>query len=105
MNMLHYAVVAFLLSIVIGTLRVKWIYIELKNGNTPAIWRIKAFQTVTWIVVALLSIYSAFVFTLFLENFLPKLIAQFLFGVILVIRWLTSGLIGHSLGEKQMQKG
>lgn len=102
--MIEYAILAFLIALVLGVLRSFWKYLETKKGNPPTIWRNVGFQIGSWIVVALCSLYASFIAVLVLELYLPELVAQFFFGVILCLRWIVSGLIGHLLGEKQIQK-
>jgi hypothetical protein len=94
-----YAIIAFLVAIVLGALRCNWIGKHAETEISPATFGpyggwIILLRVVSWLAVAILSIYSAFVFSLWLDRFLPNLLAGFLFGVILVIRWLVSSLIG-----------
>jgi len=104
MNTLIFPILAFSLAVGLGIVRNYWIYVETKSGmwNVPVLWRSRTFQIGSWIAVALLSIFGALELSVFFDIFLPDLIADFLFGVILVIRWLISALIGHSLGEKYL---
>lgn len=95
MDLLVSGLVSFLLAIGLGIYRIRCTTLEIRVGiqATPAIWKSKVFQVVSWIIVAALSIWSAFISVAVANIFLPKLIAYFFFGAILVIRWGISGMI------------
>lgn len=102
------AIITFVLAVLAGAWRQKWICIEHKADNEFVnalkklpIWGNKSVRIASWIVVALTSMVSSLIFAFSLKALgLPAW--PFFFGVILTIRWMVSGYIGVSLGEKHI---
>ena len=83
------------LAVLVGAYRQFCIQMDLDLGgiNTPLIWRSPIFRLSTWVAVATFSVIASAIFAILAERFLPGLVAGFLFGVLLVVRWVISLII------------
>ena len=80
------------------------IYERMLPWNCPRIWKNWGVQMFTWLIVALLSIvFSTVMATLIVLN-IGDFIGRFSFGVLLVLRWHVSTLIGGVPATRKIEK-
>jgi hypothetical protein len=72
--------------------------------DLPRFWRVPGPIIATGAFVAFLSIFACFVLSEWLGSFTSKWVGMFLFGVLLFIRWLASGLTGHLLFQRYKKR-
>ena len=103
--MLTLGFLAFIVAVALGAYRSFCKYLEVHIGILagPSIWRKKQFHIFSWIIVAFLGLFSAYVLTVFLISSFPEIGLEFSFAAILAIRWLIALLIGRFLGQKNVK--
>lgn len=95
------ALFLFLVSILLGAWRQYNGLIEAKEPYGVArAWASPIIRISSWIVVAMLSIWSCMIFSSSLQQVLGELIGQFMFGILIAMRWIIS----MGLGAKQYSK-
>jgi len=103
----------FLIGLVLGILAYKvgkWrqlcIFWQVNGciSNLPLGWHRLWFQLVSWLLVVALSIGFATCWSLLAMKYVADLLAIFLWGALLSIRWLASGVAAVAEGERRLEK-
>lgn len=93
----------FIIAVVLGAYRNFCLTIEAKDpGNIPPIWRSSVVRAISWIIVAVTSTWFAFVCATLIRVIINDLLGKFSFGVLLVLRWAISAMIGSFKADKSL---
>ena len=88
-------IICFAVSLSLGAYRQYCNAMEVKaRYMMPPIWRSLAVQITSWFIVALASLWFAFVGSIMIGAITYKLLGNFSFGVLLLLRWVFSSMIG-----------
>jgi len=81
------------LAFTVGRWRHTCIFLAANNrANVPLRWRNPGIQIGSWLLVAMLSLVFAASWSLLIHDYVNELLGMFGFGVLLVFRWVVSGL-------------
>ena len=104
------SIIALIVAVVLGRYRHLCRIMETKTGidgimppwNIPPIWRKKWFRILSWLIVAITSIWFAGVVGLLIEVLVNKWLGRFSFGALLVARWQLSAFMATIQAEKMI---
>lgn len=89
------ALVCFVLAVMIGSWRQSCVIYEVRLPyNLPRYWSYSYIRILTWLITAALSIIYSFLIASWVIENIGELIGKFSFGVLLLIRWITSNFFG-----------
>jgi hypothetical protein len=100
-----FAVICFILAVAIGSWRQMCGVYELKMPhNNPPIWRNPFVRIFTWIISTSLSIIFATILAMWISVEVNDWLGKFSFGVLLLIRWVTSLFFGAYPAYKRCEE-
>jgi len=91
-----FTVIIFLIAVALGAWRQSCIVYETHNAPElgPRAWYTAGIRQITWLITTIFSIAFAFIVATWLSINVGEFIGKFSFGVLLVLRWFISMVIG-----------
>ena len=95
------ATILFIFATIIGGWRQMNTVLQVRHPHDVArYWMNPAVRSVTWIIVATLALVSCYILSKEIQTSVGELFGQFMFGVLLLVRWLVSmGLSTFTLSK------